>query len=345
MDHNLTNVPNPHVQLHLQANPHHLASNMEELLARHRKEQRDLQSRITQKKKSASKKTRKGVNDECEKLERELKERQAAEIAALSVQTDLNGVNDTEKLAQDSISGEEETNNSSRSSPAQNEKPQEDLSNLSNGVSNLSLTSSPPQQQQRKPSRQKARLARRAAELASIAAQAAEESLSLPDLRKREKDVMNSEFQRRGLHEKEVKADGHCLYAAIADGLKFQGLELRPIIQPTIIDGEEEKIEDYRVVRKTAAEYIKANQGDFVPFLEEPLDEYVTKVGETGEWGGQLELLALAKAYGIDIAVLQGDGNVVSIEGGGKHSRKLWLAYYKHGFGLGEHYNSLRKAG
>ncbi|KAK0246607.1 OTU protein, partial [Friedmanniomyces endolithicus] len=57
---------------------------MEDLQARHRKEQRDLQSRVTQKKKRASKKTRKGVNDECEKLEAELKEKHAAEIALLS---------------------------------------------------------------------------------------------------------------------------------------------------------------------------------------------------------------------------------------------------------------------
>src|ERR1700761_1940279 len=53
---------------------------MEETLARHRKEKRDLQARITQKKKNATKKTRKGVNDECERLERELAEKHQAEL-------------------------------------------------------------------------------------------------------------------------------------------------------------------------------------------------------------------------------------------------------------------------
>ena len=57
---------------------------MEELQARHRKEQRDLQSQIAQKKKSASKKTRKGVNDECARLERELADRQELEVAELA---------------------------------------------------------------------------------------------------------------------------------------------------------------------------------------------------------------------------------------------------------------------
>ena len=55
---------------------------MEDLLARHRKEQKDLQSQITQKKKQASKKTRKGVNDECARLEEDLKAKQQQEIAA-----------------------------------------------------------------------------------------------------------------------------------------------------------------------------------------------------------------------------------------------------------------------
>jgi hypothetical protein len=55
---------------------------MEELQSKHRKEQKDLQSRVTQKKKQASKKTRKGINEECDRLEAELKQRQADEIAA-----------------------------------------------------------------------------------------------------------------------------------------------------------------------------------------------------------------------------------------------------------------------
>ena len=39
-------------------------------------------------------------------------------------------------------------------------------------------------------------------------------------------------------------------------------------------------------------------------------------------------------------------GRVEKIEGGGEEREKkvAWLAYYRHGFGLGEHYNSLRKS-
>ena len=59
-------------------------SPLEALQQKHRKEQRDLVSRLTQKKKQATKKTRKGVNDECDRLERELRDRQAQELLELT---------------------------------------------------------------------------------------------------------------------------------------------------------------------------------------------------------------------------------------------------------------------
>jgi len=97
-------------------------------------------------------------------------------------------------------------------------------------------------------------------------------------------------------------------------------------------------------VRRVAANYMEKHPDEFAPFLEESLESYVKKVRDTGEWGGQLELMALAKAYGVDISVLQGDGNTIDFEGESETEKtKLWLAYYKHNFGLGEHYNSLRK--
>ena len=80
-------------------------STFEEVQARHRRELKDLQGRITSKKKNASKKTRKGVNDECAAMERDLKDKQAAELAALSADgvpevpaedvVSVNGVGDT----------------------------------------------------------------------------------------------------------------------------------------------------------------------------------------------------------------------------------------------------------
>lgn len=302
---------------------------MEELQARHRKEQRDLQSRITQKKKQANKKTRKGVNDECERLEAELKDKQQAEIAALdgdAVQTEPPG-KELERLTLE-VAGED-------GAPETNEKQQNGVQ--SGEINELANANGDGQAQVKKPNRQKARLARRAAEQEELARQAAEEAKNLPDLKQQERERMLESMKERSLQEKEIRADGHCLYSAVADQLEQLHIPLgaTPDDKPTI---------GYKVVRAVAADHIEKHQDDFVPFLDEPLPDYLHKVRDTGEWGGQLELMALAKSYGTDINVLQDFGRVEKIESGtGKNDKAMWLGYYKHGFGLGEHYNSLRK--
>lgn len=322
---------------------------MDALQARHRQEQRDLVARTTQKKKQASKKTRKGVNDECAALERELKERQAREIA------ELNGEDGAEAPA----NGEADVVH-----PDDHDDDEE----VESGIADLSLNSPPtaattsntttaddrPDQPQssrpgtKKPNRAKARLARRAAEHSALAAEAAAEAAQMPDLEALEREKMHGEFARRGLREKTVRADGHCLYSAVADQLEQLGAA------STNAGGggaaaEAKGPEPYRRVRAAAATYMSAHPSDFEPFLEEPLDAYVAKVRDTGEWGGHLELLALARAYELRINVVQGDGRlerVDGVEGEQKEGkREIWLAYYRHGFGLGEHYNSLRRVG
>lgn len=158
-------------------------------------------------------------------------------------------------------------------------------------------------------------------------------------MKQQERDRMLSYMKERGLQEKEIRADGHCLYSAIADQLDQLGVPLgsSPGDAPSV---------PYKLTRSAAADWIEKHPDDFAPFLEEPMDEYLHKVRDTGEWGGQLELLALAKSYGVEINVLQDFGRVEKIEPEGDAGEKrIWLGYYKHGFGLGEHYNSLRKAG
>jgi len=334
---------------------------MEELQTKHRKELKDLQARITQKKKQASKKTRKGVNDECDRLEQETKDRQAAEVSALYGGSGLD------------------------------EQAVEDKDNLANGTSSLSLedkiaptapnneevvpaaghhlkagdaATEPPKSednsfQQKKPNRARARMERRKAEQEALFNQASQEASDLPDLKAQERERMIREFKSRGLVEKEIRADGHCLYSAFADQMEVLGVPLgsapteKPSLMQTLSNGlkresleeQQAKQERYRLVRKSAAEYIESHSDDFAPFLEEPLPVYIHKVRDTGEWGGQLELLALAKTYGVQINVLQGDGRVEEIFPEDlQDPQKAWLAYYRHGFGLGEHYNSLRKA-
>lgn len=304
---------------------------MEELQSKHRKEQKDLQSRVTQKKKQASKKTRKGVNEECDRLEADLKQKQADEIAALNGEptstSDELAIDQLDDLTPQQDDDDAKPTESAPKQPAANAQPSDS-------------TESAPPSQGRKPNRQKERLARRAAEQEELAKQAEEEAKDLPDLKQQERERMLSYMKERGLQEKEIRADGHCLYSAVADQLSQLDIPLGTA------PGAQAEVLPYKTTRSAAAGWIEGHPEDFEPFLEEPLPEYLRKIRDTGEWGGQLELLALAKSYGIEINVLQDFGRVEKIEPeGGAKGKAIWLGYYKHGFGLGEHYNSLRKAG
>ena len=305
---------------------------MEDLQRKHRQEQKDLLSRITQKKKSATKKTRKGVGDECAELERQLKERHDAEIVT------LDSHNLPDKAETETLDGGDKLS-----------VPLERPTDNGDSVNALSISPTPATNgHTKKPNRQKARLARRAAEKEAAAEEAEKEAADLPDLREKERKAMQEAYMLRGLKEHEIRSDGHCLYAAVADQLKDSKIGLKPKVHVDITDDEtqlEHANTGYKVTRQVAAAYISQNAEDFSPFLEEPLDQYVTTIRNTGEWGGHLEILALAKAYEVNINILQGNGKVEKIESGtDNETRTLWLAYYHHSFGLGEHYNSLRKA-
>lgn len=307
---------------------------LDALQTRHRKEQRDLIARTTQKKKGASKKTRKGVNEECERLERELKERQEREVA------EVNGETSTQE-PEESDSDEHE--------------------DVANGVANLHITnttpSSPPTttptpSQTKKPHRAKTRLAARAAHRATLIATAEAEALNAPNPRATERTAMSTQLQNRALTLHEIRADGHCMYAAVADQLVTRGLGLEPKIRLEERDSVGGEEEGFRTVRHAAASYIEAHPQDYQGFTEDPIPEHIRKIRETGEWGGHIELQALAAAYGVRICVLHSDGRVDTIvpSAGDQEDKEkdrdigeVWLGYFRHSHGLGEHYNSLRK--
>jgi OTU domain-containing protein 6 len=318
---------------------------MEELQSRHRKEQQDLLAKITQKKKSATKKMRKGVNDECDRLQRDLDEKQQAEIFKLNGEPLAQLVNGIDGLELDYDDDDEQN---FPITPL-NTRVEEQLPTPT-------LSSQPPTT--KKPNRQKARLARRAAEQDALVAVAAQEAASQPDRRGNEREAMQSVFSRLRLKEREIQPNGHCLYSAVASQLAHVGLSLKPSsanielapVTASRVDAAMSTPHDgdgYRAVRAVTADFILANQGDFAPFMEEPVDVYARKIRLSAEWGGQLELQAIARAYGVEIDVVQGDGRIERIEAGdaavAKESKKIWLAYYRHTYGLGEHYNALMK--
>ena len=348
------------------------AETVEQMQARHRKEAKDLQGRVMSKKKNATKKTRKGVNDECAEMERQMKERQAGELEGLvgGAQNDDGTQEDDEDGREDTAQGDDGLAVKMRAmgvnelaakppqQPSQQQQPSKP-SEESNGVAAAAGSGGPG----KKRNRQKERLARRAAEQEAAAEAAEQEAAGMTDHRGRERERMGAEFSRHGLEEHEIRPDGHCLFSAVADQLGEAGV---PLVVASgsdggeVQEGEEGKGEPgYKTVRRAAAGYIEARGDEFAGFLEEDLDSYVHKIRDTAEWGGQLELLALASVYGVEVCVVQdGRTEVIRPSGGGgggggadgeevkegEERKKIWLAYYRHGYGLGEHYNSLRKA-
>ncbi|KAF4448747.1 hypothetical protein F53441_7895 [Fusarium austroafricanum] len=298
---------------------------LEQIQARHRRELKDLQGRITGKKKNATKKTRKGVNDECAEMERQLREKQAAEIAALNPSEDNNN-------EEGGGEEEEEEEEGDAKSEVKDQREEDELEKVTEKLS----VSEPAQQAGKKRNRQKERLARRAAEQEAEAQRAEEEASSMTNYRAKESKYMASMFEKHGLVEKDIAPDGHCLFSAVADQLGQNDISLG--------DGDT-KEPAYKTVRRVASDYMLEHGDDFAPFLEEDLKGYARKMRDTAEWGGQLELMALARQYKAEIRVVQ-DGRLERIgeEEGAESGKILWLAYYRHGYGLGEHYNSLRKA-
>ncbi|CAK7269013.1 OTU protein [Sporothrix epigloea] len=325
----------------------------EEIQARHRRELRDLQGRITNKKKNATKKTRKGVNDECAALEQAMRERHQAELLAAT------GSNSNED--------EEESQEEDKEPPRDDvdggaPKQEVDASALADKLAGTSIGSSsaaasPQQQQQqqqapKKRNRQKDRLARRAAEMEEQASRAQEEASRMPDHKAMEQEKIKALLAESGRDEYAIRPDGHCLFSAVADQLKIAGRSAQ------LLPEEDGSLEPFRMVRHAAARYMEAHPDDFAPFLlasEDGVDlaAYTEKIRSTALWGGQMELMALANAYSVRIQVLHdgrselirpaGDSGSDSGGGDGGEGRPtLWLVYYRHGYGLGEHYNSLR---
>ncbi|EEQ36737.1 hypothetical protein CLUG_00860 [Clavispora lusitaniae ATCC 42720] len=287
---------------------------MDELIARHKKEQRDLVATITSLKKQASKKTRKAVNSKCTAMQEDLDARQRKEIR------ELNGE-----------AHEEEEN--TEITPEQllatlSVEDQMPASATDNGITS-EQTSAPPA---KKRNRAKEKLAKRQAQIDAIKAEAREEAANSVDYRAIEQESMTKLLDSQGLTLHEIKPDGHCLFSSIQDQLR-----LRRNLELSVSE-----------LRKAAADYIRAHSDDFVPYLFDEatmqlrdVNSYTEELENTAMWGSDMELLAFSKIYDCPIKVfMAGNAPIVFNEEGAGET--LYVAYFKHSYGLGEHYNSCR---
>ncbi|KAJ7156020.1 hypothetical protein C8R43DRAFT_998853 [Mycena crocata] len=205
-------------------------------------------------------------------------------------------------------------------------------------------------------SRFRARQARKAANLAQnyTADDPAAEARLQKEAKDEERDISRvCDELKLQIHE--INPDGHCLFSAVADQLRF--LSIIPAPQAT-----------YAHLRVAASTYIYTHPDDFLPFLPsavgedgagsfdpglmspQEFEQYCATIRDTAIWGGEPEILALSRAFNVPIHVVQGGQPPVVIHNPTGSStdaqvtdeRVVRISYHRRMYGLGEHYNSLR---
>ena len=186
-----------------------------------------------------------------------------------------------------------------------------------------------------------------------------------PSAGEAERSKLDAVLGSRGLRVKEIKADGHCLYRAIA-----HQLETRVPTHAFLNGGgssdarEDVALPTYATLRALAARMMRGEPETYRPFLtpsdcglsgesrEEGGDgvitdaawsRYLSDVESTAAWGGQLELQALATGLRVPVEVLTADAPpAVMGEAflGETDGVALRVCHHRRAFGLGEHYNS-----
>jgi OTU domain-containing protein 6 len=159
-----------------------------------------------------------------------------------------------------------------------------------------------------------------------------------PSKKEIEEDAMTRALEAQNLKLREVKADGHCLYRAVAE----QVAEMR----------EESR---YGEVRIMCANEMLKNREEYEAFVEVEeagsFEKYCEKVESTAEWGGHVEMLAIARALKRNVEVFEvrpgGEVEKMVVEGsgssgsGGEEALPLRVAFMKESYTLGEHYDAV----
>ncbi|RKP40239.1 hypothetical protein BJ085DRAFT_21905, partial [Dimargaris cristalligena] len=177
---------------------------------------------------------------------------------------------------------------------------------------------------------------KRAAKMAQIQEEAASEAAGQINMEEVENRAIADLLKVNKLTLKEVESDGHCLFRAVADQLaEYHHIR-----------------DDFMELRRKAADYMRAHKDDFIPFLvnstgdilsNEEFVEYCHELETTAVWGGEPEILALAHVYKLPVHIIQMGSPTLKIGDEYPAHDPIRLSYHHHAFGLGQHYNSLRK--
>ena len=163
-----------------------------------------------------------------------------------------------------------------------------------------------------------------------------------PSKKEIEDEAMRRALKALDLTLREVKADGHCLYRAVAEQVDEMKEESR-----------------YGEVRTMCKDEMLKNREEYEAFVEMEeagsYEKYCEKVGSTAEWGGHVEMLAIARALrrNVEVFEVRPGGEVEKIvvegvgsggegeEGKGGSSFPLRVAFMKESYTLGEHYDAV----
>lgn len=277
----------------------------EDLVARHKKERKELQAKIQALKKTAGKgdkKKKKEVLEEIARLESDLDKRHADELANAETNT-VNG---------DDHSNQEDDN--------QNQVDANESNDKTNRVSRAQ------KRRDKKANDEKVRQA-------EILAQ---EEINKTGPRVIELNTIKNILAKRNLLLHPIASDGNCLYNAIRNQLQVTGRfadDVQTLRHKTANHISENK--DSLIFYMT-----NPDTGDCLTDTE--FEKYCADLKNTAAWGGQIEISALSQILQVPIEVIQATGPP-TIQGDDKFKGpNLIITYHRNMYSLGEHYNGTR---
>uniref|UniRef100_A0A182WLL3 OTU domain-containing protein n=1 Tax=Anopheles minimus TaxID=112268 RepID=A0A182WLL3_9DIPT len=277
----------------------------EEVMARHRKEKKELQCKIqSMKKMKVDKKKKKEIQEEIANLEQEIEQRHAEELNRLNL--------------------------SDAPEPSSN---QPDSNGEAHEQSNVDTEKEEPRL-----SKAQRRRDKKAQDNRERDAQIREEQAVLQKSSPRilENNRINEILIKRDMLTHSVPADGDCLYNAINHQLTQLGIG--SYSAPELRSMAADYIEANRDVMICYMSH--PDTGDMLS--PEEFDKYCHQVRATKAWGGEIEIKALSTSLKCPIEVIQAVGPATVHGQDESANRKLVLTYHRHMYRLGEHYNSTK---
>ncbi|KAI8901116.1 hypothetical protein BC833DRAFT_579004 [Globomyces pollinis-pini] len=254
---------------------------MEELLAKHRKENKELTSKITGLKKtmkSSNKQRKKEIQDEITQLELDTKSRQEMEIKSLN------------EISQKSI-----------------DEPAPDTNELETSMSNIDVNDSSVQHRQPKVNKAKRRKEKKQAEFESMRQSALEEVELMPNLKEIEDQSIDTALKPLTLQIHHIIPDGHCLYNSIAHQLNI----LDTSSHYTYKDLRHLAAEYMSTHSDDFLPFLVDDHGNMLN--EESFKEYCSELEFGAVWGGQNEIQALTQALSRPIHIIQMNSPILKL--------------------------------